>query len=123
MLRAQVQNLECQHREKKAETDRAREELLSRILDLQRCQSFLVSRHAKEALSLQRDVEKETVQLNRNVSSIYQRAVKWNAEQKRLETKWKKLSAFDEWALQTEEDMRKIAGYTEYVLAVISRES
>ncbi|KAL0591487.1 hypothetical protein ABG067_001085 [Albugo candida] len=103
--------------------DRAQQELLSSIVDLQRCQSSLVSPHAEKALVLQRDVEKETVRLNRNVASICQRAVKWNTEQKRLETKWKKLSAFDEWALETEENMRKIAGYAEYVLAVISRES
>ena len=71
--------------------DRAQQELLSSIIDLQRCQSSLVSPHAEEALALQRDVEKETVRLNRNVASICQRAVKWNTEQKRLETKWKVL--------------------------------
>jgi hypothetical protein len=106
-------------------------------------QSRLLVKRLDETIEEQRNVEREALAYSKNVNSLYQRAAKWKAEQKRFRSTldvrtfffWapkglmltlllllQGLDRFAEWAASTENDLHAIAGNLEYVCAVLEKE-
>lgn len=59
-------------------------ELAKSFHELQLAQTGLLGDKLDGAISEQRDVEEAALRLTKNVNSLYQRAAKWKAEQKRF---------------------------------------
>jgi hypothetical protein len=83
----------------------------------------LLSSKLDAAITMQRSVEEEAVNITKDVNTLYHRAAKWNAEQKRFRASLTGLADFTPWALGVESELLGIAGNLEYVYAVLERES
>lgn len=59
-------------------------QLARSLLALQQAQARLVGERLDWAVTQQRDVEEAALRLTKGVSSLYQRAAKWKAEQRRF---------------------------------------
>ncbi|TDH67698.1 hypothetical protein CCR75_008326 [Bremia lactucae] len=109
----------AQHRDNAA---RAKAELAVTLDELKAAQDQLLVKRLDDAIEEQRKVEQEALAYSKNVNSLYQRAVKWKADQKRFQSSLKELDQFAKWAVATEHDLHAIAGNLEYVWAVLEKE-
>ncbi|KAG7397544.1 hypothetical protein PHYBOEH_000547 [Phytophthora boehmeriae] len=100
----------------------AKAELIESFGALKAAQSRLLVKRLDETIGEQRNVEQEALTYSKNVNSLYQRAAKWKAEQKRFRSTLDGLDRFAEWAVATERDLHAIAGNLEYVCAVLEKE-
>ncbi|GLD96204.1 hypothetical protein PINS_up004882 [Pythium insidiosum] len=93
------------------------------LADLQLANNNLMAMMLDDAISAQRRVEEEALMFTKNVNTLYQRAAKWKAEQRRFRSSLEGLDKFEEWATTIEGDLQAIAGNLEYVCAVLEKES
>ncbi|EGZ20377.1 hypothetical protein PHYSODRAFT_345449 [Phytophthora sojae] len=109
----------AQHRD---DAVHAKAQLAESLDALKAAQSRLLVKRLDETIVEQRNVEQEALTYSKNVNSLYQRAAKWKAEQKRFRSGLDGLDRFAEWAAATESDLHAIAGNLEYVSSVLEKE-
>lgn len=100
----------------------AKANLTEAFEELKAAQSRLLVKRLDETIQEQRNVELEALSYSKNVNSLYQRAAKWKAEQRRFRSTLEGLDKFVEWAASTETDLHAVAGNLEYVCAVLDKE-
>ncbi|KAJ0395026.1 hypothetical protein P43SY_003239 [Pythium insidiosum] len=122
MMGAVVTEAETRLAARRQDAARAKSAMESALADLQLANNNLMAMKLDDAIAAQRRVEEEALVFTKNVNTLYQRAAKWKAEQRRFRSSLEGLDTFEAWATSIEGDLQAIAGNLEYVCAVLEKE-